>query len=203
MGGLFEGRRVYPHREALLPIAGCGLHIYGAATERFGAVPIVARRFHEVNSATSMRSVLTLIYLVNWARPFPTADSVRCKATPYGTGWPLKESWDLLNDTVAGRLLQPQPPGAVCHQTQLTFAPAECAKVQALWEDEFFHSENPISVEWNNWVNDTCPPDPKLACSSSGYPIYVINATAPEHVKAGIDFGRALSRLSLCSHTGS
>ena len=120
----------------------------------------------------------------------PRANSTVCKTTPKDSNWPAEDVWDSLNATVDGRLLQPSPPGAVCHTSQPTFASTECATVQKQWEDEYFHSENPVSVEWNNWTNDTCPPDPRMACSAAGYPIYVVNATTPEHVKAGVDFGK-------------
>jgi hypothetical protein len=49
---------------------------------------------------------------------------------------------------------------------------------------------------WNQYSNDTCLPDPSYPCSPDGYPAYVINATTPELVKLGVDFGEYLT-LSL------
>ena len=132
-------------------------------------------------------------------RVFPrqTATNSTCKATPGTSAWPAPEVWAELNKTTEGRLLQPAPPGAVCFQNQPTYNAAKCYQVQLQWGDEMFHTNHPTSVEWNNWTNDTCLPNPLagLTCSGIGYPIYVINATTPQHVKAGIDFGKSLMLL--------
>ena len=133
--------------------------------------------------------VFALLLLGAQATYIPRTSSPICKTIPSSPDWPSTEVWARLNDTVSGRLLQPSPPGAVCHSSQPAFASEKCTQIQASWKDEYFHSNNPISVDWNNWTNDTCPPDPGLACSAKGYPIYVINATTSEHVKAGVDFG--------------
>ncbi|KAK7408473.1 hypothetical protein QQX98_009340 [Neonectria punicea] len=42
---------------------------------------------------------------------------------------------------------------------------------------------------WDQFTNDTCLPKEEFPCSARGYPAYVVNATTPEHVKLGIDFG--------------
>ncbi len=112
-----------------------------------------------------------------------------CRPVPGEAGWPSADDWAGLNTTTGGRLIRPAPPGAVCHPSMSTYSATACAAVQAAWFDDYFHSENPVSVEWNNWNNDTCLPDQNFTCSAIGYPVYVINATTPQHVKAGIDFG--------------
>ena len=125
-----------------------------------------------------------------WGRIIPR-DTPTCKAAPGTSAWPTPETWAELNKTTDGRLLMPAPPGAVCFQNQPTYNAAKCLQVQLQWGDEFFHTNDPVSVEWNNWTNDTCIPNPLagLTCSGAGYPIYVINATTPQHVKTGIEFG--------------
>jgi len=136
---------------------------------------------------------------------YPSETSPSCKAVPGDSQWPSAAEWAKLNETTEGRLLQPSPPGAVCHPKQATFSAAKCTEVRANWSSEFFHSDDPISVEWNNWSNDSCLPIPEanLTCSASGYPIYVINATTPLHVKAGIDFGSSQPRARGGSRGGS
>lgn len=47
-----------------------------------------------------------------------------------------------------------------------------------------------IGSLFQNFNNDTCLPDPAAPCSSGGYPVYVINATCADHIKAGVDFAR-------------
>jgi len=122
-------------------------------------------------------------------------DTPSCKTTPGAPGWPSADSWARLNETTGGRLLSPTPPGAVCHKGQPTYNAARCTDVQNAWPNDNFHTNDPISVEWNNWTNDTCIPIPGLNCSASGYPVYVINATTAAHVKIGIDFGEYISEL--------
>lgn len=116
--------------------------------------------------------------------------AVSCKAFPGTSDWPSPETWATLNATTEGRLLQPLPPGAVCHSTQPNYNATLCSYVQYYWQNEFFHDQDPVSAEWDNWNNDSCLPDPNAPCSSDGYPVYVINATEAKHVKAGIDFGK-------------
>ncbi|CAK7200273.1 hypothetical protein SEUCBS139899_002964 [Sporothrix eucalyptigena] len=125
-----------------------------------------------------------------------------CRAVPGGKDWPSTDLWAALNKTVDGRLLQPAPPGAVCHPTQPTYSSAACTAVQANWTDEFFHSGNPVSVEWNNWTNDTCLPDASLPCSGEGYPVYVVNATTPQHVQAAVRFAHTNNVRLIVKNSG-
>lgn len=53
---------------------------------------------------------------------------------------------------------------------------------------------------WNQYNNDTCLPIPNTPCSGAGYPIYVVNASTPAHVQAGVRFaGRHGIRLVIRS----
>jgi hypothetical protein len=113
----------------------------------------------------------------------------RCKAVPGTPGWPSPQTWARLNESVSGRLLQPPPPGAVCHAGQPTYNEAACAAVRTAWTSYEFHTDHPISTVWNQWNNDTCLPWDGNPCSSQGYPVFVINATTVDHVKKGVDFG--------------
>jgi hypothetical protein len=130
-----------------------------------------------------------LLYTLIQASPTLRSATSICKSVPGDASWPSADTWAALNTTLSGRLLAPLGPGAVCHKEQPSYSTAQCAAVQASWSNEFFHVEDPVSVEWNNWTNDTCLPDASVPCSNAGYPLYVINATTAEHVKAGIDFG--------------
>jgi hypothetical protein len=121
--------------------------------------------------------------------PKPRAEPPRCRAIPGGEGWPSPETWAKLNATVEGRLIEPVPPAAICHKQLPQYNREGCMQVIQSWRDEWFHSEDPVSVEFNNWNNDTCLPIAGAKCEKSGYPAYVIDATTPAHVKAGVDFG--------------
>jgi hypothetical protein len=113
-----------------------------------------------------------------------------CKASPGSPNWPSLSEWAALNTSVSGRLIKPPPPGAVCHPDQLTYNATSCPSVLEGWYTLPLHVENPISNAWNNWNNDSCLPTLPSPCSGDGYPVYVINATCKEDVKAGVDFAR-------------
>jgi hypothetical protein len=119
-----------------------------------------------------------------------TSNPAICKASLGSPDWPTLSQWAALNASISGRLLQPPPPGAVCHPDQPTYNAAECPTVLTDWYSIPFHVDNPISSAWNNWNNDSCLPTLPSPCSGEGYPVYVINATCKEDVKAGIDFAR-------------
>lgn len=111
-----------------------------------------------------------------------------CKASLGSGDWPTTSMWAALNKTVSGGLLQPPPPGAVCHPTLLDYDALVCPSVQREWGSIFFHENNPISSAWNNFNNDSCLPIATDPCSGAGYPVYVVNATEPEHVQAAVNF---------------
>lgn len=113
-----------------------------------------------------------------------------CKAQPGTKAWPSEAKWESLDKSLLGQLIKTVPPGAVCHPSQPSYDAAICPSVQVGWKLAEWHTENPVSVIMNNFVNDTCLPDPKYPCSGEGYPIYVVNATTAKHVKKGVDFAR-------------
>lgn len=148
-------------------------------------------------------AAIVLLFLVQLLA-FATGDlqSLRCKAIPGSSDWPSSSEWAALNASISGRLLNPSPPGAVCHPTQPTFNAAVCPAVQAGWLTTIWHTENPVSTIENNWNNDTCLPIPTVPCSGAGYPVYVVNATCVEDVKQGIDFARANNVRLIVKGTG-
>jgi hypothetical protein len=113
-----------------------------------------------------------------------------CKAVPGTPSWPSLDKWKALNSSIDGRLLQPSPPGAVCHSDQPTYNADACTIVTQGWTNIDFEATIPNSIAWDNWNNDSCLPYPGTPCSGEGYPVYVINATSKEDVKAGVDFAR-------------
>ncbi|KAK1485623.1 FAD binding domain-containing protein [Colletotrichum cuscutae] len=121
-----------------------------------------------------------------------------CKSYPGTADWPSAAEWARLGESLGGgRLLRPSPPGAVCHPGQDAYNETACADVEARWNSYELHVDDPVSVVWSNFANDSCLPDPAYLCSGDGYPAYVVNATTPEHVKIGIDFGRSIAPGSL------
>jgi hypothetical protein len=119
--------------------------------------------------------------------------SPSCKAVPGTPGWPSPQDWAGLNESLAGRLLQPPPPGAVCHPGQPSYNATECPAVREAWSTYEFHQADPISMDWNQWTNDSCLPTEGAPCSPRGYPVFVVNATEARHVQLSVRFGEFLS----------
>lgn len=116
---------------------------------------------------------------------------INCKVVPGNTRWPSIEEWTTINKSLGGALVMASPPGGVCHPGQLNYDSALCPIVTNLWTTSFdFHELDPIGNAFNNWNNDSCLPVLQAPCSGKGYPIYVINATKPEHVQKAINFAR-------------
>jgi FAD binding domain len=115
-----------------------------------------------------------------------------CKAAPGSSSWPSSDEWASFNQSVSGALLQPPPPGGVCHPGQPNYNATDCPAVATAWTTSWaFHEDNPISTAYNNWNNDSCVPYiPSAPCSGEGYPIYVVNATTPNQVQAAVNFAR-------------
>jgi hypothetical protein len=114
----------------------------------------------------------------------------RCKASPESPSWPSESEWKKLNETVGGALLKPTPPAAACHATHELYDAEKCKIIEASWNSSQWHSDNPTSSLWQNWNNYSCLPDSKNPCTTDGFPVYVVNVTKPEHVKAAVDFAR-------------
>ncbi|KAK4244849.1 hypothetical protein C7999DRAFT_34832, partial [Corynascus novoguineensis] len=125
-----------------------------------------------------------------------------CKAVPGSPDWPSPQDWKRLNESVTGRLLRPTPPAAVCHSGQGSFNSPECAAVREGWSDYTFHQADPVSVDWNNWANDTCLPIEGAPCSGQGYPVFLINATEARHVQSGVQFAKKHNIRLVIKSTG-
>ena len=115
--------------------------------------------------------------------------SPSCKSVPGDASWPSAETWNALNESVGGQLIQAAPPGAVCHPGQPAYDAALCPAVQSGWSTYEFHSDDPVSSDVNVFNNDTCLPDPSYPCSGAGYPVFVVNVTEAAHVQAAVNFG--------------
>jgi hypothetical protein len=114
-----------------------------------------------------------------------------CKAVAGTSSWPSDSAWAKLNTSLSGALIRSVPPGGICHQGQPNYNITACPTIASLWTTSWdFHEDDPVSVAYNNWNNDTCLPSPSVSCSDVGYPVYVVNATTSEHVQAGVNFAR-------------
>lgn len=139
---------------------------------------------------------IPLVSLLLVITPLTRADSSeklwgQCRGVPGSIDWPSQQSWAGLNQSLGGRLIAPTPPGSVCHPEEANYNANKCAALQAAWPEYEFHQDDPTSSMWNQFNNFTCLPFANYSCSPTGYPVYVVNATGPSHVKLAIDYGKS------------
>lgn len=132
------------------------------------------------------------------------ASNRSCKVYPGDVEWPSDQTWTALNQAVDGRLLKPHPHASVCYDGPYYDA-AECNKISANWTNSYIHLEDPIEMFSPIYQGLTCMPpsvyDSK-GCTAGGFPMYVINATTPKHVQAGVNFARNTGVRLVVKNTG-
>lgn len=139
---------------------------------------------------------MTHLYnLIAFLIPSVLAGSVprTCKAYPGSSDWPSHKAWSRLNDTLDGKLFAPVPPGAVCHKGWPSYDKDTCPEIAEAWKHYDLHTQDPVSLIYDQYSNWTCLPDESYPCSGSGYPAYVVNVTKAEDVKIGVDFGKCFA----------
>ena len=137
----------------------------------------------------------SLYHLILYTTLLPVALALSCKSHPSSSTWPSSKTWSHFNTTLNGNLIAPNPPGAVCHASQPSYNKKTCPKVAKAWKTYDFHTENPVSLIYDQYSNWTCLPDKEYPCSGEGYPAYVINVTKAEDVRLGVDFGKYFPTL--------
>ncbi|KAK4222797.1 hypothetical protein QBC38DRAFT_489055 [Podospora fimiseda] len=133
----------------------------------------------------------------------------RCKISPQDPAWPKTQEWQQLNNTLNGRLLQPTPAPSVCYPSHPNYNPASCAfltsgaiKFSRFWLDD------PLSVLYPWTEGNTCLPitvnstNEERTCTQGGFPVYVVNATEPEHIQAAVNFARTKNIRLIIKNTG-
>ncbi|KAI0479882.1 hypothetical protein F4859DRAFT_530027 [Xylaria cf. heliscus] len=142
-----------------------------------------------------------------------------CKCVPSDPCWPSTAEWDSLNVTISGRLIQSVPPAVVCYPSRQEYDQKACEDILQQWTTEGFYSSDPITLNGQQWVGDSCNPiypngtsitgdvdAGKKGCSIGMYPPYVVNATDASHVQAAVKFAKEKNiRLSIknTGHRGS
>lgn len=136
----------------------------------------------------------------------PNSTSTRCKVYPGDQNWPSVEAWASLKKLVDNRLLeQPEPLASACYSGPLYNAD-ECARATAQWNSSYSHFDNAVEVMSPVAQGMTCLPPlvytPSQNCTRGGFPLYVINATKPEHVQLGVNFARNTGVRLIVKNTG-
>lgn len=132
-------------------------------------------------------------------------NSSRCKVYPGDADWPSDEAWAKLNEVTDNRLLtRPEPQASVCYNGPL-FDAEKCAEMTAVWSSSYTHFDDPIEMMSPVAQGMTClPPNvfDSHNCTRGGFPMYVINATEPQHVQAGVNFARNTGVRLVIKNTG-
>ncbi|RPA75184.1 FAD binding domain-containing protein [Ascobolus immersus RN42] len=136
-----------------------------------------------------------------------SAQTTQCKAHPTDAGsWPTTQQWAQLNQTVSGRLAAVIPPAAACHNSfngQPTYNQARCTQIRNSWGQQDFHFNDPVSIMWDYWSNNTCAPSQfPGSCNIGTYPVYVVKAQSVADVQAGVNFARERGVRLVIKNTG-
>ncbi|RDW63258.1 hypothetical protein BP6252_10803 [Coleophoma cylindrospora] len=116
-----------------------------------------------------------------------------CKYVPTDQEWPSSSEWDNLNQTISGQLIAVQPVAISCYPGPL-FNNDTCTEVNSKWTKCAWQADQPAGFCMDTGTL-TCPPivPPALTgqnCTLGNNPKYVVNATSPAHVAAGIKFAQ-------------
>jgi hypothetical protein len=122
-----------------------------------------------------------------------------CKPTYDSPGWPSLDAWQQLNESVAGRLVAPTPPGAACHASLAEYDNATCKLVASQWSNTSFHALNLVSTDYNDVA---CLPDSAYPCSVDRYPRFVVPAVNAQDVQHVVSFARETGVRLVVKGTG-
>jgi hypothetical protein len=120
---------------------------------------------------------------------------------PYDPCWPSSSEWSSLNETVNGRLIRAVPPGSACYHSSPNYDERVCSDVASQWFNSSFHADDPVSIDYPIWANNSCNPifpngtsitgDPLAGargCTIGEYPVYVVNATEATQVQSTLSW---------------
>src|ERR1700712_4641895 len=111
-----------------------------------------------MSQAVRLTHLLKLLLLSISVLSFAQASGEACKFTPDSPQWPSATDWAAFNQSTGGRLLRPHSPAAACHTNQPEYNSAECSRITSSWSSSQWHSDNPLSNDWQNWNNYSCLP---------------------------------------------
>lgn len=131
--------------------------------------------------------------------PGTPLDSPCCKPTYNSPGWPSTHVWHRLNESVSGRLVNPMPPGAVCHNSFAEYDSVTCNLVASQWSNTTFHALNLVSADYNDVA---CLPNSSYPCSVEKYPRFVVAALNAQDVQHAVSFARETGVRLIVKGTG-
>lgn len=135
-----------------------------------------------------MRSFLYFTPALAGASAIPYQTAPLCKSTSHDASWPSTSDWSSLNKTIGGFLLRTVPKASSCYAGNPFGSTVSCATVNDKWTNSTWHSQQPESIDYQVYANNTCLPNKgtgysvEKGCSAGGFPTYIVNATDSNHV---------------------
>lgn len=135
-----------------------------------------------------MRSVQYLTPALAGASAIHYQTAPVCKSSPLDPSWPSEDDWISLNTTINGSLLRTVPAASACWPGEPFSSSISCDVATDKWTNATWHSQQPESIDYQIYANNTCLPNhapgysAERGCSIDGFPQYIVNATSEDHV---------------------
>lgn len=135
-----------------------------------------------------MRGFLLFVPALTGASVLPYTATRFCKITPSDSSWPSTEDWAVLNGTINGALIRTVPSASTCWTGNPYGSTIPCELVGDKWSNGTWHSQQPESIDYQIYANNTCLPTDasgylaEKGCSVDAFPQYIVNATEESHV---------------------
>ncbi|OSS43294.1 hypothetical protein B5807_12134 [Epicoccum nigrum] len=135
-----------------------------------------------------MLSFLLLVPALASASVIPSNATRSCKTTPNDSSWPSSADWNSFNNTINGSLLRTIPVASACWSGNPFGSTVPCEVATDKWSNGTWHSQQPESIDYQVYANNTCLPtgvfgfSAEKGCSIDAFPQYIVNATDEGHV---------------------
>ncbi|PYH88396.1 FAD-binding domain-containing protein [Aspergillus ellipticus CBS 707.79] len=128
----------------------------------------------------------------------------KCKCTPTDPCWPSLSTWNALNSSVDGKLINTQPMAQPCYPGP-DYNDELCQVMSDEWTNSTFRELSPVGYCYPRV--DTCSPANMTSanhtqCTLGTSPVYAIIATEPDDVAAGIKFAKDNNVRLVIKNTG-
>ncbi|KAI1175271.1 hypothetical protein F4777DRAFT_335651 [Nemania sp. FL0916] len=131
----------------------------------------------------------------------PSRADSDCKVFPGDAKWPADSEWARLNASMDGVLLKPKPAAAVCYPGP-DYNQAQCQSIVS-GTGRFWLNDPLVELtQWTQGSSCVATLTPVGNCTRGGFPEYVVNATAPKHVQAAVNFARDNNIRLVIKNTG-
>ncbi|KAL8645155.1 MAG: hypothetical protein Q9226_007428, partial [Calogaya cf. arnoldii] len=129
----------------------------------------------------------------------------QASTAPTDACWPSLIEWNLLNRTIAGKMIRNVQPAAACYPGPEKDN-TECDYVNSQWRSQDFQSSTPIGL---SYPTESCPvlnltagQQPAQNCTLGDQPVYSVNAMDASDVSKGIRFAKRHNLRLVIRDTG-